>query len=237
MMDRPLMYDVGMHNGDDSEYYLAKGYRVIGIEANTALCKRCEERFHTEIASGLMTILNVGVGERSEVTTFNINLREDAVSTFRPVDAGADGWQHVDIEVRTLSSIIMRHGFPKGIKIDVEHYDHVVLLDLFKAGLRPRYISAEVHTIDVYCALVCMGYDIFKIVEGVKIPTLYSNLPVRSLSGESFTFGFSKLSSGPFCEDVPESWQDKNEVLRNLLSIGLGWVDLHASFSEGNECA
>ncbi len=28
-----LIYDVGMHKGEDADYYLKKGFRVIGFEA------------------------------------------------------------------------------------------------------------------------------------------------------------------------------------------------------------
>ncbi len=27
-----LLYDVGMHKGEDTDYYLKKGFKVIGIE-------------------------------------------------------------------------------------------------------------------------------------------------------------------------------------------------------------
>ena len=27
-----LVYDLGMHNGDDTDYYLHKGYRVIAVD-------------------------------------------------------------------------------------------------------------------------------------------------------------------------------------------------------------
>ena len=36
-MDPKLVYDVGMHRGDDTAYYLHKGYRVVGVQANPAM--------------------------------------------------------------------------------------------------------------------------------------------------------------------------------------------------------
>ena len=35
-----LIYDVGMHNGSDTAYYLHKGFRVLAIEANPVLAKQ-----------------------------------------------------------------------------------------------------------------------------------------------------------------------------------------------------
>jgi len=50
-----------MHNGDDTAYYLHKGFRVIAIEANPALAKRGEQRFAAALAAGRLKILNVGI--------------------------------------------------------------------------------------------------------------------------------------------------------------------------------
>lgn len=47
-----IVFDVGMNNGDDSAYYLSKGYRVIAVEANPALVEKARIRFAREIATG-----------------------------------------------------------------------------------------------------------------------------------------------------------------------------------------
>ena len=36
-MEKNLIYDVGMSNGDDTAYYLHRGFRVVAIEANPLL--------------------------------------------------------------------------------------------------------------------------------------------------------------------------------------------------------
>jgi hypothetical protein len=56
-----------------------------------------------------------------------------------------------------------------------------------------------------------MGYESFKIVNGVDVPTDYRDHEPRSLDGATFRHEFSK-----------------HEALRKLLHIGLGWIDLHA---------
>ena len=33
-MQKDLIYDIGMHNGENTEYYLKRGFRVIAVEAN-----------------------------------------------------------------------------------------------------------------------------------------------------------------------------------------------------------
>jgi len=43
-VESDLIYDVGVHQGEDTDFYLKKGFRVVGIEANAALCKSVGER-------------------------------------------------------------------------------------------------------------------------------------------------------------------------------------------------
>ena len=44
-----LIYDVGMHQGEDTDYYLKKGFRVIAFEAEPNLVASCQKRFEVEI--------------------------------------------------------------------------------------------------------------------------------------------------------------------------------------------
>lgn len=231
----PLVYDVGLHNGDDAAYYLKKGFDVIGIDAHAGLCRSCTERFRDEIAAGRMRVLNVGVGATEGSMEFFRNETEDAVSTFFPDywERGdwtpARDWSSAAVNVRKFSSIVREYGEPYFVKIDVEFVDHLVLLDLFAEGIFPKYISAEAQLIDVYCALVSMGYESFKIVRGMNIPTEFADCPVRSLDGSLVPHEFSRCSSGPFADDLPGEWMNKKEALERLLDGGLGWVDLHAT--------
>ena len=39
MVDRSLIFDVGCNDGQDSDFYLKKGFRVVAVEANPALCE------------------------------------------------------------------------------------------------------------------------------------------------------------------------------------------------------
>lgn len=224
----PLIYDVGLSNGDDSEYYLEKGFSVVGIDAHPDRCADCRRRFAAEMVEGRMTVLNVGVGATEALADFHIYDTEDAVSTFATPGFDTRNWRTIRMHVRPLSSIIRDHGTAHFIKIDVEHYDHLVLMDLARAGIHPPYISAECHSIDSYCALVCMGYEQFQLVDGESIPTRFSDYPIAALDGRSRARSFSKFSSGPFGDDLPGPWLDKHTVLAALMNHGLGWIDLHA---------
>lgn len=229
MSGRPLVYDVGLNNGDDSAYYLKKGFDVIGIDAHAGLCELCNQRFKEEIAAGRMKVLNVGVGATEETREFFQNPAEDPISTFFPGYWEKERqWTAVPVAIRKLSAIIREHGEPYFVKIDVEYFDHVALLDLLKEGILPPYVSVEAQLIDVYCALVSMGYESFKLVRGKTIPTEFANRDLNALDGTIFRHEFSPVSSGPFGDDLPGDWLSKDQALQNLLEIGLGWIDLHA---------
>ena len=48
---KDLIYDVGMHHGQDTDYYLKRGYRVIGFEANPDNAAVCRRRYRTSDAA------------------------------------------------------------------------------------------------------------------------------------------------------------------------------------------
>jgi FkbM family methyltransferase len=230
MKGTELVYDVGMGNGDDSDYYLKKGFNVVGIDASAEACELCTKRFKDEIASGRMVVLNVGVGAVEETREFFVASVEEAISTFCPQHWDGQGrrFKPVQVEVKPLSSIIRKYGHPYFVKIDVEFLDHIVLLDLLKAGILPEHISAEAHFVDVYCALVSMGYTSFKLVIGEEVAETFKNCVVHSRDGNRIDHVFSYRSSGPFAEDLAGPWLTKEEALSQLMEHNFGWIDLHA---------
>jgi 16S rRNA A1518/A1519 N6-dimethyltransferase RsmA/KsgA/DIM1 with predicted DNA glycosylase/AP lyase activity len=52
-----LIYDVGMHKGEDTEFYLSKGFRVIAFEADPDLVSLCRDRFKRFIDQGQLKIV------------------------------------------------------------------------------------------------------------------------------------------------------------------------------------
>ena len=65
-----LIYDVGMDDGDDSEFYLLKGFRVVAVEADPDLCRAAGERFQPFLQSGLLTIVNRAIVPKAGPATF-----------------------------------------------------------------------------------------------------------------------------------------------------------------------
>lgn len=227
-MKRPLVYDVGAHNGDDTAYYLSMGYRVVAIEANPTLARACTERFQEQVKSGALVVLNIGVGAEVGERRFYINTRETQISSFAPPDMSRDEWVEAIVEMTRLSTIIKHFGDPFFIKIDVEHLDHIVLRDLRDAGVRPPYLSVECQSFSAFEALRELDYQDFKIVVGEKVGSTYRNAAVSTADGSTTEYSFPELSSGPFGEDVIGDWKTDHEALLELTRIGPGWIDVHA---------
>jgi len=83
------VYDFGMYNGNDVDYYVKKGYRVIGVEANTLLVNECKARFQHEIADGRVVLLNLALSNESsdEPISFYIHKVQRVLSqVVRPSD-------------------------------------------------------------------------------------------------------------------------------------------------------
>jgi FkbM family methyltransferase len=226
-----VIYDFGMNNGDDVEYYLLKGSRVIGVEANPALCEDVRARFASETESGRLEVLNFALsdGDSADPVTFYIHKTNHVLSRLpAPPPEIADEFAPMRIASRSPASIIQEFGTPSYVKVDVEHYDFEVLQNLFAAGIFPPEISAESHSIKVFACLVANGYNSFSLVDGSSVARDYALATIATSQGPR-QFRFNEHSAGPFGEDIRSSWEDADTFFHTLAIAGLGWKDIHAS--------
>ncbi|MEO7603086.1 MAG: FkbM family methyltransferase [Sphingomicrobium sp.] len=226
-----VIYDFGMNNGDDVEYYLLKCDRVVGVEANASLCEQARERFAKDIASGRLSILNVALSERASAAplTFYIHKTNHVLSQLpEPADDVRDEYEPVLVPCRTPSSIIREFGPPLYIKVDIEYYDHHVLRELFAARIFPPDISAESHSIGIFACLVENGYTYFSLVDGQSVSETYGDATISTATGD-LPFSFPEHSAGPYGDDIRAPWEDADSFFQTLATAGLGWKDIHAS--------
>jgi FkbM family methyltransferase len=160
-----LIYDVGMNDGRDTAYYLAAGFRVVAIEANPRFTTAAQTRFASEINCGRLTILNVGMAEKSTTAEFWINdVNPDWSSFDRTWTARTGDPVHaLVIQCRRLDDILAEHGVPYYLKIDIEKYD-TVCCDQIPATDRPKFVSVEMSDPDQIAKLQNLGYDRFKLI-------------------------------------------------------------------------
>src|SRR5262245_38423463 len=75
MADENLIFDIGMHKGEDTDFYLNKGFRVVGVEANPALSDYCTQRFQEACHTGQLIIVSKAVAEYEGTIDFYVNQR------------------------------------------------------------------------------------------------------------------------------------------------------------------
>ncbi|QNP42750.1 FkbM family methyltransferase [Sphingomonas daechungensis] len=139
-MQGGVIYDFGMNNGDDVEYYLLKADKVVGVEANPALCKAVEERFAQEIAAGRLVVLNVALSteDSGRSLDFYTHKTNHVLSQLAAPDLeNAEEFERVEVLCRRPSEVIRDHGAPRYVKVDLEGMDGAVLREIFRAGIHP----------------------------------------------------------------------------------------------------
>jgi len=57
------IYDVGLHRGQDTDFYLKKGFNVVAFEANPENAAFCRDQFKTAIDDGRQTIIEGAIAE------------------------------------------------------------------------------------------------------------------------------------------------------------------------------
>jgi len=218
-----LIYDVGMHRGQDTEFYLKKGFRVVAVEANQELCDEVAARLADEVESGRLMIVNKAIAETAGKVTFYRNEKLSSWGTVDPAWARRNAANHnapsteVTVEATTMDAILREHGVPYYAKIDIEGLDLVALRGLGSAPDRPRYVSIESDKVSLaglheeFSLLQGLGYDRFKIVPQHLIHK--QRLPRPAREGRDVSHTFLGGASGAFGEDVPGKWMTVDEAL------------------------
>jgi len=217
---------------------LKKADTVVSVEANPVLCAEIKKRFELEIVAGRLFIENCVLtpDESGSEVPFYIHKYNHVLSQFpKPEDTGGrkedDIRNYEQIMLRSQSPlrVIKKYGEPYYIKIDIERFDEPILRALFQDDVRPPYISAESHNVEVFCMLVSMGkYNAFKLVDGRTISERYRNRLIKTSNGLE-PYSFPHHSAGPFGEDIDGEWMTANNFLPLLAFERLGWKDIHAT--------
>ena len=139
-----LIFDVGMHDGSDTAFYLQQGYAVVAIEADPDLASAAAARFAAAINDGQLTILNVGIAERAGKATFWIADDNSVWNSFDVRIASRNGGRHhaIQIETTRFEDVLKTFGVPVYLKVDIEGYDALCVKDV-GPGRLPRFISVE----------------------------------------------------------------------------------------------
>ena len=55
-MNKQLIFDIGFHKGEDTRYYLYKGYNVVAVDAAENLIMEGKNMFQKEVESGQLIL-------------------------------------------------------------------------------------------------------------------------------------------------------------------------------------
>jgi len=216
-MHRDLIFDVGVHLAEDTEFYAKKGFRVVGVEAHPGLYQKAAERLRDHIAKGRVTLLKVAVAERDGPITFYENTDQSVWGTTsrewmeRNSRLGAQS-NTIEVTGVRFASILSDHGIPYYLKIDVEGADRLCLEALMEFETRPKYLSLESEKVswralrDEFNLLARLGYTRFKVVNQQEVPSQRCPNPARE--GAYVEHRFEMGASGLFGEETPGDWID-----------------------------
>lgn len=256
MAQNSLIFDVGMYDGTDTAYYLAKGFQVIAVEANTQLVEAAKERFAGFIHTGRLIIEHVAISDHEgtvELYLSGQDLGSSSIEYNRVVNRKPSG----SIKVRCVrfENILDRFGAPFYLKCDIEGADRHTILAL-SAKYLPEYVSFEMgeDAIELLDHLAAIGYRSFKIINQVNFRELsrIDYLPDRIrgrmrrmlhmpepdyVTYHGFQFR-REHGAGPMAEDTDGQWKSYLSIRTQWQQFCNdysadnrgGWYDLHARF-------
>jgi FkbM family methyltransferase len=227
----------------DTAYYLARGYKVVAVEANPSMCTRARERFAQEIHAGQLSVRNVGIAETRGEMDFWVS-GEAEWSSFRAEEATKGDAQATVIKVETIpfQQLIEEEDEPFFAKIDIEGNDSLYLQGIAATASRPPYLSFVFngHAGDNIKLLEGLGYRSFKCVrqnddreitprnvvyqaefrrlrmELEWLPRIGIRLALRRLHYRRRPINgwtFNLGSSGPLGMELPGPWLTPDEVV------------------------
>ena len=176
-MKNRLIFDVGMHIGQDTDYYLSKGYHVVGIEADPFLCEQAKEKYKSYLETKQLQLVNCAVfTEDDKEVAFHIG-ENSLMSSLTPkyvTKLGTVISSVISVKTQTLASLMKTYGVPYYCKIDIEGYDRFAVESLLEL---PLYISVESECVaegeilpdeEILASLNALskaGYQKFKLVD------------------------------------------------------------------------
>ncbi len=221
-----LIFDVGAHKGEDSDFYLKLGYRVVAIEANPALADNLRKRFSDEIRVGRYMLVDKAIGTIDEKVSFYINKKVSVWGTADPgwadrnTGLGAES-EEVTVQSVRFSEILKTYGCPYYLKIDVEGADMLCVNALLENECRPKYLSIEstktswTQLLSEFDTLERLGVTRFKVVN----QRVHKGGEFKTKNGNLIRYVFEKEASGPFGELLDGPWLTKRQAIRRYIPI------------------
>ena len=233
-----LIFDVGLHRGEDTELYLKKGFRVVAFEANPELVSLCTKRFEEFIDRRQLRIVCGAIVEPARLKP-----RQRKVRFYR--NESDSGWgtvclawadrnensghrsHSIEVDAIDFSQALREHGIPHYMKVDIEGCDIICVRALQNFCERPDYLSIESDKTSFRSIreeirlLSVLGYQSFQAVEQSAVVSQVPPSPARE--GLFAPHSFVSDASGLFGAELPGKWLRRSDVLRLYRFIRAGY--------------
>ncbi len=228
--NKNLIYDVGMHKGQDTDFYLKRGFRVISFEANPENAAFCRQRFAEAIEEKRLEIVEGAITE-----DFSGN-GQSTVKFFRNEDhslwgSTSEDWAYrnevmgtsnemIEVKAIDFGKCIEKFGVPFYMKADIVGSESVCLRAMQKFENKPDYLSIRSEKVifrrleNEFDLLEKLGYDRFK---AVQQDFKHLEMPVEAEGKQIYTF--EEGASGPFAEETDGEWETREKVLKDYRRI------------------
>lgn len=225
-MKQNLIYDIGLHTGEDTAYYLEKGFKVIAFEANPELVAGANTRFAEAIQHGKLKIISGAICDAPEShINFYVKAGQPELGTVisdwaKRNEIYAGKITKIQVPVVRLEEILLKHGVPYYMKIDIEGVDRHCLNVLRKSPTKPTYLSLELERENLVEAetdlnlLRELGYSCFNIINQQSIPGTWT--ADRQKEGNSIRWKFPTSCSGEFGRDLRTPWHPPHIISRKI---------------------
>ena len=235
-VDHGLIVDIGMSDGNDTQFYLRKGFRVVGVEADPVVFEALRTRFAGAIANGRLTILHrVAQDLPGQTVEFWRDEQYQIWSSTLPNSSSPV--TRFEVQSIDWGGIVEIGGAPPHYcKMDIEGDEKVVLRSMLGSTALPTFISVEALSFEPIEMLFLIGYRRFKLVNQTILQTF--ELPYPPREGQYVPDPDWANTSGPFGEELMgDRWLDFKEVgvaydmiqrLNSYRTALHAWFDCHA---------
>ena len=230
MLNKDLIFDVGMHKGEDTDFYLSKGFKVVAFEADPELIKESKNRFKKNIENGDLIIVEGAIIDKNfdKKIKFYKNKLNSVWGTVlkewaeRNKEDGAES-ECIEVDAINFKECLIKFGIPYYLKIDIEGMDIVCCEALLSLKQRPNFISIESEKISYkrlereFDLFEKLGYKDFKIIQQENI----KRQKEKKLFGENrfINYNFLEGSSGLFGKDLAGIWINRKIALKKYKKI------------------
>jgi FkbM family methyltransferase len=185
--ERRRVYDIGAHIGEDTAYYLQRGYNVVAVDANPALIEGLRQRFARSISDNRLILVHAAIIEQpGDQVAFFVSSEpgESSLDSTRINELGMVAEQ-IMVPACRIAELFSHYGKGLYCKMDIEGGDIQALKSLNPTNNLPDFFSIEISGLPIHALLKQraelfmtleelkrLGYRKFKLVDQYTLTTL-----------------------------------------------------------------